>query len=146
MDKGAWWATVHRVAKSQTWLKWFSMHTLFVDALLEFAVIFKLSICLNYGKKKKKFWPWELFLCVCVCVCVWGSGEGGRGWWCGELRAKIEKSIKYVSGFLLHPYPPPLFLTPSNVSYSTDMDFLSVNDKKKKEICRDRHICIFPKR
>ena len=27
MDKGAWWATVHRVAKSQTWLKWLSMHT-----------------------------------------------------------------------------------------------------------------------
>ena len=27
MDRGAWWATVHRVAKSQTWLKWLSMHT-----------------------------------------------------------------------------------------------------------------------
>ena len=25
-DRGAWWATVHSVAKSQTWLKWFSMH------------------------------------------------------------------------------------------------------------------------
>ena len=24
MDRGAWWATVHRVAKSQTWLKWLS--------------------------------------------------------------------------------------------------------------------------
>ena len=22
MDRGAWWATVHRVAESQTWLKW----------------------------------------------------------------------------------------------------------------------------
>ena len=26
MDRGAWWATVHRVAKSQTWLKPLSMH------------------------------------------------------------------------------------------------------------------------
>ena len=27
MDKGAWWATVHGVAKSQTWLKRLTMHT-----------------------------------------------------------------------------------------------------------------------
>jgi len=26
MDRGAWWAAVHRVAKSQTQLKWLSMH------------------------------------------------------------------------------------------------------------------------
>ena len=26
MDRGAWWATVHRVAKSQTWLKQLSTH------------------------------------------------------------------------------------------------------------------------
>ena len=26
MDRGAWWAIVHRVAKSQTQLKWFSVH------------------------------------------------------------------------------------------------------------------------
>ena len=26
MDRGAWWATVYRVAKSQTLLKWLSMH------------------------------------------------------------------------------------------------------------------------
>ena len=25
MDRGAWWAAVHRVAQSQTWLKWLSM-------------------------------------------------------------------------------------------------------------------------
>ena len=28
MDRGAWWATVHRVAKSRTWLKWLSTQTL----------------------------------------------------------------------------------------------------------------------
>ena len=26
MDRGAWWATVHRVTKSQTQLKWLSTH------------------------------------------------------------------------------------------------------------------------
>ena len=26
MDRGAWWAAVHRVAQSQTLLKWLSMH------------------------------------------------------------------------------------------------------------------------
>ena len=28
MDRGAWWATVHRVAKSRTQLKQLSMHSL----------------------------------------------------------------------------------------------------------------------
>ena len=27
LDTGAWWATVYRVAKSQTWRKWLSTHT-----------------------------------------------------------------------------------------------------------------------
>ena len=27
MDRGAWWAILHRVTKSWTWLKWLSMHT-----------------------------------------------------------------------------------------------------------------------
>ena len=26
MDRGAWWAVVHGVAKSRTWLKWLSRH------------------------------------------------------------------------------------------------------------------------
>ena len=26
-DRGAWWATVHGVARSRTWLKWLSAHT-----------------------------------------------------------------------------------------------------------------------
>ena len=26
MDRGAWWAMVHRITKSQTWLEWLSMH------------------------------------------------------------------------------------------------------------------------
>ena len=27
MDRGAWWATVHRLAKSWAWLKWLRSHT-----------------------------------------------------------------------------------------------------------------------
>ena len=27
VDRGAWWATVHRITKSQTWLKWLSTHS-----------------------------------------------------------------------------------------------------------------------
>ena len=27
MDRGTWWASVHGVARSLTWLKWLSMHT-----------------------------------------------------------------------------------------------------------------------
>ena len=33
MDRGAWQATVHRAAKSQTWLKWISMHAYFLWCL-----------------------------------------------------------------------------------------------------------------
>ena len=30
MDRGAWWVTVHRMTKIQTWLKWLSTHALHV--------------------------------------------------------------------------------------------------------------------
>ena len=33
MDRGAWWATVHRVSKSQTQLKQLSMHYLYEQFL-----------------------------------------------------------------------------------------------------------------
>ena len=52
MDRGTWWATVHRVSKSRTWLKWLSMHAqdssiffLFTPVLLPGIVI--LIICLR---------------------------------------------------------------------------------------------------
>ena len=35
MDRGAWWATLHRAAKSQTWLKWLSTYAcIFLELLL----------------------------------------------------------------------------------------------------------------
>ena len=30
MGRGAWWATAHKAAKSQMWLKQLSMHMLFI--------------------------------------------------------------------------------------------------------------------
>ena len=63
MDQGTWWATVHRVAQSQIWLKQLSRHTQF--PLLHF------SIYLIYGllrwlsgkestcrSRRLKFDPW----------------------------------------------------------------------------------------
>ena len=32
MDRGAWWAIIHGVTKSWTWLKWLSMHTSWILA------------------------------------------------------------------------------------------------------------------
>ena len=33
-EQGAWWATVHRVTKSQTWLKQVSMHVHTINILI----------------------------------------------------------------------------------------------------------------
>ena len=54
MDGGAWWATVHGVAKSRTRLSDFT--------LLYF---FYLYAYILYQSK------YSLILCVCVCVCVY---------------------------------------------------------------------------
>ena len=39
MDRGNWWATVHRVAKSWTWLKWLSTHTYIYTSMYTCAVL-----------------------------------------------------------------------------------------------------------
>ena len=56
MDSGVWWATVHRVAKSRTWLKQLSTH--------EHEVLEHSCGILRYFKNP------EGTVCVCVCVCV----------------------------------------------------------------------------
>ena len=38
MDRGAWWATIHRVTKSQIWLRWLSMHTHFCLTFVVFPI------------------------------------------------------------------------------------------------------------
>ena len=53
MDRRAWWATVHGVAKSQTWLTWLSMHAgLFqIGNVLEY--FFPLILVFFWGKKSQ---------------------------------------------------------------------------------------------
>ena len=42
MDRGAWWATVHRVARSQTWLKWLGRQAgIYYIILLYFIILLK---------------------------------------------------------------------------------------------------------
>ena len=57
MDRGAWWATVHRVTKSQTWLSdfHFPFHYTCTYAY----------ICFNHWVTG------EAHMCVCMCVCIY---------------------------------------------------------------------------
>ena len=64
MDRGAWWAAVHKVAKSQTWLQWPSMHARAIhmhvhgSAVIEFWCPY-----LNLSWKK-------LYLVIKLCLIV----------------------------------------------------------------------------
>ena len=60
MDRGACWVTVHRTAKSQTWLKWLSRHTWMQ----------KTAICrtLTFITKTHLRHDWSLDKCVLKCV------------------------------------------------------------------------------
>ena len=51
LDRGAWWATVHRLKKSQTRLKLLSMHTHMIN--------------LNVSYKRITSTPFPVFSCVC---------------------------------------------------------------------------------
>ena len=54
MDRGAWWATVHRVAKCWTWLKWLSMvfgnNSINMNTILNFQVQFSSVQSLSCGR------------------------------------------------------------------------------------------------
>ena len=52
MDRGAWWATVHRVTKSQTLLKRLSMHTPNDVESLFMCIV---TICISLGNYPLKF-------------------------------------------------------------------------------------------
>ena len=62
MDRGAWWATVHRVPKSQTWLKqlttnyniWFYgiYHNFFINSFLRVVLAIVNSAALNINVKE----------------------------------------------------------------------------------------------
>jgi len=66
MDRGAWWATVHRVTQSQTWLKHLSTYacTRYRQISVScFAICFEFGLLLGWG-----FLVWVLYVCVCVIV------------------------------------------------------------------------------
>ena len=71
MDRGAWWATVQRVAKSWTRLKRFSTHASMYTCTPgegckgECILLFKVVGLLETG-----FWNPALCMQVCVCMCV----------------------------------------------------------------------------
>ena len=51
MNRGAWRATVHRVAKSQTWLKWLSMHP--------FKGVLRFTVGKSIVGRERKLWTWR---------------------------------------------------------------------------------------
>ena len=74
MEKGAWWASVHRVAKSQALLKWLSMHTCrtysqrieygtYWKYVSMFQEVFMFEVCIvvifsaGWTQKGRSFWP-----------------------------------------------------------------------------------------
>ena len=62
MDRGAWQATVHRITKSQTWLKWLSKHACMMqpDILCSIYSILLYSFLLKYS--------WFTISCSCRCT------------------------------------------------------------------------------
>ena len=63
MNRGAWWVTVHRVAKSQTWLKWLSTYTCMA------CKAYKVNHLVLYGKTLSTFVPCTLRVCFCSVMC-----------------------------------------------------------------------------
>ena len=81
-NRGAWWARVHGVSKSWTWLST-SMHThthLSLVNIMKYTCILTIDIIYNIlsililvyslGKYKYIYYYSYNTLCVCVCVCV----------------------------------------------------------------------------
>ena len=67
MDRGAWWAIVYRVPKSQTWLKWLSMHTYMLTKVYSFTNL-KDSLVAS------KFWKlWIKLLQTSLCKLLYAQ-------------------------------------------------------------------------
>ena len=66
MDRGVWRASIHKVSKSQTWLKWLSMHT---------------SLCILFGSllvslsphHQQSLWVVELTVASKQTQCLWSE-------------------------------------------------------------------------
>ena len=71
IDKGAWWVTVHRVAKSQTWLKQLSTQALPSKLCLNIQVPDQGITCYFHSK-----FPWQVNEFIYLLKSFW---------WCQEM-------------------------------------------------------------
>ena len=73
MERGAWWAIIHVVAKSQTWLKWVSTHmciTHYVEQTFTYLLAIHISSLENaYLVYFPIFELAHLLFCYCVVCC-----------------------------------------------------------------------------
>ena len=89
MNRGAWWATVLRVAQSWTWLNWFSM---FVYCCLNLKRLWHLEHLL--------VWVWSsLSVLLAKCGETFLKGYDNRGKWLWNVLCKIrmKKSHSYCT-------------------------------------------------
>ena len=64
MDRGAWWATVHGIAKS--WTRHTHVHQiLLIHQLMDTSVFGRCNYCWS-----ECYCTVCVYVCVCVCVCV----------------------------------------------------------------------------
>ena len=79
MDRGAWWATVHRVAKSWKWLKQLSTHIWpLISAWLIKTLPVSYFLLISIGPKIWLYSPWLLAIGYITWFCVailWVEGD-----------------------------------------------------------------------
>ena len=77
VDRGAWWAAVHRIAQSRTWVKWLSMHACVGEGNgnpLQYS-------CLENPRERGAWW-----------AAVYGSNRVGHDW--SDLAAAAAALVK----------------------------------------------------
>ena len=71
MDRGVWWATVHRIAKSQTWLKWLSTRYKQFYTIPLPGSLFSFCECVYIHYIHTWWWWFSCFSCVQLFVTPW---------------------------------------------------------------------------
>ena len=98
MDRGAWWAAVHRVTKSQTQLKWLSTHTVCIY-LAEWH--FKILKCRQW---EPKFFSKILF-CITSAWAQWALRTRALRHWAPTLCSLQLSSVAQLC-LTLQPHGP----------------------------------------
>ena len=115
MDRGAWWATVHRITKSQMPLKWFNTHACICYPLfLDLALL--LSFCLPAHLKSTSscfsphFYLFH-FLCLPWWLSTWFSNVFYQGFRHNSCVCMLSHSVSHVQ----------LFVTPWTVAHQAPL-------------------------